>query len=83
MQHALAGIRVCVCILVLNAIVKLAKKALVNKITVVIFAAVLACSLFTDVQTFQIVIAAGVAGIIIKTILSKKDLEKAAGGEEK
>ena len=49
----------------------------------VIFAAVLACSLFTDVQTFLIVIAAGVAGIIIKTILSKKDLEKAAGGEEK
>lgn len=82
-QHALAGIRVCVCILVLNAIVKLAKKALVDKITVVIFAAVLACSLFTDVQTFLIVIAAGVAGIIIKTILSKKNLEKTAGGGEK
>ncbi|MBQ6857192.1 MAG: chromate transporter, partial [Lachnospiraceae bacterium] len=36
-QNAFAGIRVCVCVLVFNAVVKLWKKAVVDKKTLIIF----------------------------------------------
>ena len=39
-QSAFAGIRVCVCVLIFNAVVKLWKKAVVDKATLVIFLAV-------------------------------------------
>ena len=77
-QHALSGIRVCVCILVFDAVLKLAKKALVDKITYVIFGAIVILSLFTHVQTVIWVRAAGIAGIIIKTILTGRSLDKKA-----
>ena len=51
-QHALAGIRVCVCVLVLDAVIKLAKKSLIDAATYLIFAAVVILSLFTDVASF-------------------------------
>lgn len=35
-QHALAGIRVCVCVLVLDAVIKLAKKSLIDAATYLI-----------------------------------------------
>lgn len=67
-QHALAGIRACVCVLVLDAVIKLAKKSLVDAAAVCVFIAIMALSLFTSVQTFVWVIAAGIAGILIKVI---------------
>ncbi len=67
-QHALAGIRICVCVLVLDAVIKLAKKSLVDAAAVGIFCVVMGLSLFTDIPTFVCVIAAGVAGILIKVI---------------
>ncbi len=73
-QHALAGIRICVCVLVLDAVIKLAKKSLVDAAAVCIFVAIMCLSLFTDVQTFVWVIAAGVAGILIKVLGEKKGL---------
>ena len=51
-QHALAGIRVCVCVLVLDAVIKLAKKSLIDAATYLIFAAVVILSLFTNVASF-------------------------------
>ena len=39
-NHAFGGIRVCVCVLILNAVVKLFKKAVIDKPTMVIFLAV-------------------------------------------
>ena len=40
-QNAFAGIQVCVCVLILNAVLKLLKKSVVDKRTAVIFALVL------------------------------------------
>ena len=71
-QHALAGVRVCVCVLVLDAILKLAKKSLIDAATYGIFAAVLLLSLFTGVSAFVWVIAAGAAGIMIKCLMETR-----------
>ena len=45
-QSAFAGIRVCVCVLILNAVVKLWKKSVIDWKTLLIFIAVFACSVF-------------------------------------
>jgi chromate transporter len=71
-QHALAGVRVCVCVLVCDAVIKLAKKSLVDAATYAIFAAVMILALFTNTATYLLVIAAGVAGVLIKVIMEKR-----------
>lgn len=72
-KHAFAGIRVCVCVLILNAIMKLAKSSLVDKWTYIIFAVVFALSLFLDVSAAILVLAAGLAGYLIKKFAVKED----------
>lgn len=62
-RNAFAGIRVCVCVLILNAVVKLWKKAIVDWKTLIIFAAVFAGSTFTDINPILYVVAAALAGI--------------------
>ncbi len=81
-QHALAGVRVCVCVLVLDAVMRLAKKSLVDAAAVVIFAAVMCLSLFTDIPTFLLVIFAGIAGVVVKSIGEhRKNKDAVRGGE--
>ena len=75
-QHALAGIRVCVCVLVLDAVIKLAKKSLIDAATYLIFAAVVILSLFTDVASFVWIVCAGAAGVIIKTLMERSKAQK-------
>lgn len=75
-QHALAGIRVCVCVLVLNAVLKLAKKSLIDAATYIIFAAIVVLSLFTDVAAFVWILCAGVAGIVLKTLMERSKAQK-------
>ncbi len=65
-QNAFAGIRVCVCVLVFNAVVKLWKKAVVDKKTLIIFMIVLIGSFAFDIAPTIFVIFAAVAGIILK-----------------
>ena len=67
-QHAFAGIRVCVCALIINTVAKLWKTAIVDKASLVIFVAVFAVSVFTDFPVAVLVAAAGVAGIGIKAL---------------
>jgi chromate transporter len=71
-QNAFGGIRVCVCVLITNAVVKLFKKAVVDKITLVIFLAVALSSTLLDISPVIFVILAAVAGITIKAIGGKK-----------
>ena len=81
-QHALAGVRVYVCVLVLDAVMRLAKKSLVDAAAVVIFAAVMCLSLFTDIPTFLLVIFAGIAGVVVKSIGEhRKNKDAVKGGE--
>lgn len=65
-KSAFAGIRACVCVLIFNAVLKLAKKALVDKTTVVLFAVILLLSLFTSISPAILVVAAGAVGILLK-----------------
>ena len=71
-QNAFGGIRVCVCVLILNAVVKLMKKAVVDKATLIIFLLVMLGSGLTDLSPVIFVILAGVAGVLLKNWGGKK-----------
>lgn len=71
-QHAFGGIRVCVCVLIINAVIKLLKKAIIDKFTFVIFVAVAAAAYFTSLSPVIFVLIAAVLGIVIKNIGGKK-----------
>ena len=71
-QHAFGGIRVCVCVLIFNAVVKLWKSAVKDKWAFGIFAVVLVCSLLLDLSPVVYVLFAAVAGIVIKVLGGKK-----------
>ncbi|MBQ7558658.1 MAG: chromate transporter [Synergistaceae bacterium] len=64
--HAFAGIRVCVCVLIFNAVIKLFKKAIVDKKTLAVYLIILGCSLVLKISPVVFVIFAGIAGIILK-----------------
>ena len=65
-DHAFAGIRVCVCILIVNAAIKLGKKSLIDIPTVIIFAIVFLGTVFLDVSPVIFVILAAAAGILLR-----------------
>ena len=70
-QNAFAGIRVCVCVLVFNAVVKLWKKSVVDKKTLIVFLIVMIGSYFTDIAPTIFVVLAGIAGILLKNMEAK------------
>ena len=71
-QHAFAGIRVCVCVLIFNAVVKLWQSAVKDAWGWVIFLAVLGVSLFTELSPVYCVLAAAAVGIAVQTVGGKK-----------
>ncbi len=71
-QHAFGGIRVCVCVLILNAVVKLLKKAVVDKPTAAIFVVVALGSYFTPLSPVVFVLAAAIVGLLLKGLEVKK-----------
>ena len=70
-QHAFAGIRVCVCVLIFNAVVKLWKKSVVDKKTLALYALILLASLLTDLSPVIFVLFAAVSGIVLQVTLKK------------
>ena len=71
-QHAFGGIRICVCVLIFNAVVKLYKKAVIDKATLAIFLLVALGSYLTPLSPVVFVVFAASAGIIIKNMGGKK-----------
>lgn len=67
-KNAFAGIRVCVCVLILNAVTKLFKKSVVDKATVGIFDLVFLGSVFLDISPILYVVIAGVLGVVVKSL---------------
>lgn len=65
-KDAFAAVRVCVCVLILNAVIKLGKSSVRDKITLVIFLCVFLLSFFTDLSPILWVLLAAVAGILTK-----------------
>ena len=70
-QHAFAGIRVCVCVLIFNAVLKLWKSAVRDVWGGLIFAAVLALTFFTSLSPVVYVLLAALSGILIQNIGGK------------
>ena len=71
-QHAFAGVRVCVCVLISNAVVKLWKKTVIDRAALIIFLAVLAGSLLTDLSPAVFVVVSGLAGLAVKVWGARK-----------
>ena len=71
-QNAFGGIRVCVCVLILNAVVKLFKKAVIDKVTLLIFILVALGSYFTPLSPVVFVLLAGFSGIAVQMLGGKK-----------
>ena len=68
-QHAFAGIRVCV--LIFNAVVKLFKGSVKDWAAGLIFLAVLAAALLTDLSPVIFVAAAAALGIVIQNVIRR------------
>lgn len=64
-RSAFAGIRVCVCVLIFNSVVKLWKKAVTDKAALGLFLAVFILSMVFDVSPVIFVIVCGAAGIVL------------------
>ena len=69
-QSAFGGVRVCVCVLILNAVLRLWKKSVLDKRTLAIFLAIFLLSVFCDLLPVSIspavyVVAAALAGLAL------------------
>ena len=67
-QDAFAGIQVCVCVLIFNAVVKLLKKSVIDKRTSVIFLLVMIGSTLLNLSPVWFVLLAALAGIVLNNL---------------
>jgi len=74
--HAVAGIKVVVCALMLNTVFTMAKKTIKNYIGAIVCVLAFVVAMFTPVPTVLIVIAAGVFGILLTKIKKKEEGKK-------
>ena len=65
-KHAFAGVRVCVCVLIFNSVLKLFRKAVFDKYTLGIYLAVLAGAVFLNLSPVVFVVLAGIAGVLLR-----------------
>ncbi len=72
-KNAFAGIRVCVVVLIINAVVKLWKAAIVDWKCIVIFLLVCGFSFFTDISPVIFVLASAALGVLISFIGTKEN----------
>ena len=70
-KNAFAGIRVCVCVLVLNTVIKLSKSSIKDIPALIIFILVFLSMIFFDLSPILPVLVAGAAGIAIKGIKAR------------
>ena len=67
-KHAFAGIRVCVCVLIFNAVTKLWKKSVTDKVSLVLCLLVFILSVFLDISPAIFVILCAAAGILFTKV---------------
>ncbi len=63
-QSAFAAVRVCVCVLIFNSVLKLWKGAVKDKAALVLFLAVFLLSVFFDISPIVFVLLCGAVGIL-------------------
>ena len=76
--NAFAGIRVCVCVLILNAVIKLGKSAIKDVPAFVIFLLVFAGAFLFDLSPIVYVVVAAAAGVVVNALRGRKE----KGGEK-
>lgn len=69
-QHAFAGIRVCVCVLILQAVMRLWKKSVVDAFALILYLVIFSLNAFSSVLPVKVpaavlVICAGVIGVLM------------------
>ena len=69
-KNAMAGLRACVCVLILDSVLRLFKTAVTDGYKTALFAVIFVIAVFTDISTIILVISAGIAGFLI--CLAKK-----------
>jgi len=74
--HAFAGIRVCVCVLIFNAVLKLGKKAIVDRWTLGLFLLIVLGATLLNCSPVVFVLLAAACGIALQVLMKK-------GGEAK
>lgn len=74
-RMAFSGIRVAVCALILNSIIKLSKKSIIDKVTLIIFISIFALLFLSNLSTILVIIAGVFLGLLISSIkrIIKKD----------
>lgn len=65
-QNAFAGIRVCVLVLIVNAIIKLSKSSVVDWVSAAVCLTVMLLSIFTDISPVIFVVASGLLGMLYR-----------------
>ncbi len=68
-KDAFAGIRVCVCVLIFNAVWKLGKKSVIDPWTTAIFLLVAAGAILTKCSPVVFVVFAAVSGVVLRVLL--------------
>ena len=86
-QHAFAGIRVCVCVLIVQAVLRLWKKSVVDGFTLFLYLAIFVLNAFSGVMPVRVpaavlVIIAGVTGVLV-SLHNRKAGMKQDGGSGK
>ena len=79
-QKAFLGIRACVCVLILNAVIKLWKSSVKDRATFAVFLLVLLLSIFLDISPVAIVLIDIAAGVIFEAVYGSRN-RRAAGKE--
>ena len=68
-RNAFAGIRVAVCVLILNSVLNLLKKSVVDRITAAVYVITALCAIFLKgVSPVIFVVLAGLAGILVRVV---------------
>ncbi len=65
-QHAFVGVRACVCVLILNAVIKLARSSVVDVFSAVLFITVFVLSVCFGLSPALLVLLSGFIGLSIK-----------------
>lgn len=65
-QHAFSGIRVAVAVLIIDAIIKLWKNSVTDKVGIVIFIITFILGVFLNISPIYIVIASALLGLVLK-----------------
>ncbi len=65
-RDAFAGIRVCVCVLIFNAVRNMYRGAVIDRVSASIFVIVLLLAAVTDISPIWFVVIAGIIGMLLK-----------------